>query len=43
VEGTDSIDTFGPVVKWPEITFAVSQCARFTQNPRRSHEVALKE
>jgi hypothetical protein len=26
----------------PEITFAVSQCARFTQNPRRSHEVALE-
>jgi len=25
----------------PEITFAVSQCARLTQSPRRSHEVAL--
>jgi len=26
----------------PGITFAVSQCARFTQNPGKSHEVALK-
>lgn len=26
----------------PDITFAVSQCARFVHNPRRSHEVALE-
>lgn len=26
----------------PEITFAVSQCARFTHSPRRSHEKALE-
>ena len=26
----------------PEISFAVSQCARYTFNPRLSHEVALK-
>jgi Reverse transcriptase (RNA-dependent DNA polymerase) len=26
----------------PDIQFAVSQCARFTANPKRSHEVALK-
>ena len=26
----------------PDITFAVQQCARFANDPRRSHEVALK-
>jgi transposase InsO family protein len=26
----------------PDIAFAVHQCARFTHNPRRSHEIALK-
>jgi len=26
----------------PDITFAVHQCARFTHNPQRVHEVALK-
>jgi hypothetical protein len=26
----------------PDITFAVSQCARFTHSPRRSHEKALE-
>ena len=26
----------------PDIQFAVSQCARFTADPRQSHEVALK-
>jgi hypothetical protein len=26
----------------PDITFAVSQCARFSHSPRRSHEVALE-
>jgi hypothetical protein len=26
----------------PDIQFAVSQCARFTADPRRSHEIALK-
>ena len=26
----------------PDITYAVSQCARFTHAPRRSHEVALE-
>jgi hypothetical protein len=26
----------------PDITFAVSQCARFTSSPRRSHEQALE-
>ena len=26
----------------PDITHAVSQCARFTHNPKRSHEVALE-
>jgi hypothetical protein len=25
----------------PDITFAVSQCARFASSPRRSHELAL--
>ena len=27
---------------WPEISYAVSQCARFTHSPRQSHEVALE-
>jgi len=27
---------------WPEITFTVSQCENITQNPRRSHDVALE-
>ena len=26
----------------PDITHAVSQCARFTHNPRRSHKIALE-
>ena len=26
----------------PDITYAVSQCARFTHSPRRSHEMALE-
>jgi hypothetical protein len=26
----------------PDITFAVSQCARFVHSPRRSHEIALE-
>ena len=26
----------------PDITYAVSQCARFTHSPRRSHEIALE-
>jgi hypothetical protein len=26
----------------PDITFAVSQCARYTHSPRRSHEIALE-
>jgi hypothetical protein len=26
----------------PDITFAVSQCARFTHSPRRSHEKAIE-
>ena len=26
----------------PDITFAVSQCARYVHNPRRSHEIALE-
>ena len=26
----------------PDITHAVSQCTRFTHNPKRSHEVALE-
>ena len=26
----------------PDITYAVSQCARFTLSPRRSHEIALE-
>ena len=26
----------------PDIAFAVHQCARFTHNPKRSHEVAIK-
>jgi hypothetical protein len=26
----------------PDITFAVSQCARFAHSPRRSHEIALE-
>jgi hypothetical protein len=26
----------------PDIQFAVHQCARFTHNPRRSHEIAIK-
>ena len=25
----------------PDLTYAVSQCAKFTYSPRRSHEVAL--
>ena len=27
----------------PDIAFAVHQCARFTHNPKRSHEIALKQ
>ena len=26
----------------PEMVYAVHQCTRFSNNPRRSHEVALK-
>jgi len=26
----------------PDITYAVSQCARFVHQPRRSHEIALE-
>ena len=26
----------------PDITYAVSQCARFVHSPRRSHEIALE-
>ena len=26
----------------PDITYAVSQCSRYTHNPRRSHEIALE-
>ena len=30
------------VHSWPEISYAVSQCARFMHCPRRSHEVTLE-
>ena len=26
----------------PDITYAVSKCARYTDNPKHSHEVALE-
>ena len=26
----------------PDITYAVSQCARYTHNPKHSHEIALE-
>jgi hypothetical protein len=27
---------------WPDISFAVAQCARYTHNPKRQHEHALE-
>jgi hypothetical protein len=27
---------------WPDIAYAVHQCARFSHNPKRSHEIGVK-